>query len=74
MTNLTAPNETTRCPHCDGLPKVDFYLNRFSVFCDDCYDGAPDSLTRHEVVWAYEHTDALDQWNGLIIELEPEES
>lgn len=49
------------CPSCGDAPLVD----KFQVTCENCYDGAPDSGTRH--LWIVDKN-AVERWNEMCLD------
>jgi hypothetical protein len=51
------------CPRCGQLPTVTASY-AFTVACDNCYDGAPDSSTADELAAALTESEASEIWNA----------
>lgn len=51
------------CHRCGDTPTVDYFgPYGYNVYCDNCYDGAPDG--NHEVTSHPTRNRAIDEWNG----------
>lgn len=51
------------CPRCGQTPTVTASY-AFTVACDNCYDGAPDSSTADELAAALTESEASGIWNA----------
>ncbi len=54
------------CIRCDAFPVVVADNGRHIISCDACYDGAPDSGTRHEVAADVTRAGATALWNDMM--------
>jgi hypothetical protein len=57
------------CPRC-GRPPTVTASYAFTVACDNCYDGAPDSSTSGELAAALTESEASAIWNARFEEFD----
>jgi len=66
--DIPASRQPYPCARC-GMPPIVYESDaparfRWVVLCDNCYDGAPDSATRHEIGTGATPERAARDWNG----------
>lgn len=54
------------CPRCNAAARVETNGLSWGVSCPECYDGAPDSATRHEFGNGIMRREAIERWNQRI--------
>lgn len=58
--------EPKKCPLCGRDPEVSQDGVYVTVCCRECYDGAPDSMTRNFIGTGVGRGAAIKGWNGCV--------